>query len=255
MAGFRAWLKLGYCVSRGERAIRIWVPIPPSRQQIAEWEHAGSDGDPRPRTRFKLGPVFDRGQVSPLPPPAEPAKLDPPLREVTGTELAPVLPLLMGLAGEVGSVVEFEAIGGQRHGYYEIESRRIAIRDDMPANAQAKTLIHELAHALLRAEPASEDPELGRAEEELVVESVIFSSCQVEQLGAAGFRFGNSCHRRRSSGVRFARTRPVLSSRSRTTREVGSSCLSARCGSGRLIVAPCGCVFDGAGSHRAGPES
>src|SRR3954452_21588142 len=28
VAGFRMWLKLGYCVRRGERALRIWVPYP-----------------------------------------------------------------------------------------------------------------------------------------------------------------------------------------------------------------------------------
>ena len=26
VAGFRAWLSLGYCVRKGERAIRIWAP-------------------------------------------------------------------------------------------------------------------------------------------------------------------------------------------------------------------------------------
>lgn len=30
VAGFRAWLRLGYCVRKGSRAIRIWAPIPPS---------------------------------------------------------------------------------------------------------------------------------------------------------------------------------------------------------------------------------
>jgi antirestriction protein ArdC len=187
VAGFRAWLKLGYCVSRGERAIRIWVPIPPSRKQITEWEQAGAESERRPRTRFKLGPVFDRRQVAPLPSPANPVQLDPPLREVTGAELAPVIPLLVGLAGEIGSEVKFEAIGGQRRGYYEIESRRIAVRTHMPANAQVKTLVHELAHALLRAEPGSEDPELGRAEEELVVESVAYTVCGALGLDTAGY--------------------------------------------------------------------
>src|SRR3954451_14577476 len=38
VAGFRAWLKLGYCVRRGESALRIWVPIPPSSSAIEEWE-------------------------------------------------------------------------------------------------------------------------------------------------------------------------------------------------------------------------
>jgi hypothetical protein len=187
VAGFRAWLKLGYCVNRGERAIRIWVPLPPSRKQVKAWEQAGSDQSERPRTRFKLGPVFDRGQVGPLPPPAEPVALDPPVRELTGEDLAPVLPLLVELGREIGSAVEFEAIGGQRRGYYEVQSRRIAVREDMAPNAQAKTLIHELAHALLRAEPGDEDPALERAEEELVVESVAYTVCGALGLDTAGY--------------------------------------------------------------------
>src|SRR5437879_536157 len=28
VAGFRAWLDLGYSVRKGERAIRVWAPIP-----------------------------------------------------------------------------------------------------------------------------------------------------------------------------------------------------------------------------------
>src|SRR4051794_13849820 len=34
VAGFRARIKLGYCVRRGERALRIWVPIPPSKAAL-----------------------------------------------------------------------------------------------------------------------------------------------------------------------------------------------------------------------------
>jgi hypothetical protein len=60
VAGFRAWLKLGYCVRRGETAIRIWAPCPPSRKQLEQWKHNGADPDQRPRTFFKLAAVFDR---------------------------------------------------------------------------------------------------------------------------------------------------------------------------------------------------
>src|SRR5277367_3357789 len=119
VAGFRAWLNLGYCVRRGEKAIRIWVPIPPSRKQLETWARAGSDPAERPKTYFKLGPVFDREQVQELPPPATPAPLDPPIREVTGEDLAPALTHLIELAREIGSVGEFEAIPGQCRGYYE----------------------------------------------------------------------------------------------------------------------------------------
>jgi antirestriction protein ArdC len=187
VAGFRAWLNLGYCVQRGERAIRIWVPIPPSRKQLERWEQSGADPAERPNTYFKLGPVFDREQVQQLPPPATPATLDPPVREVTGEDLAPVLPHLIELGLQIGSIVEFEAIPGQRRGYYEVESRRIAIGEDMPANAQVKTLVHELAHALLRAEPSEDDPALEQAAEELVVESVAYTVCGALGLDSAGY--------------------------------------------------------------------
>src|SRR4051812_24084948 len=71
VAGFRKWLQLGYAVRRGETAIRIWMPMPPTKKALAAWEAAGSIPEERPRTRFRLGPVFDRSQVDPLPAPAE----------------------------------------------------------------------------------------------------------------------------------------------------------------------------------------
>jgi hypothetical protein len=51
---------LGYCVSRGETAIRIWAPCPPSSKQLERWKQNGADPDQRPRTFFKLTAVFDR---------------------------------------------------------------------------------------------------------------------------------------------------------------------------------------------------
>jgi hypothetical protein len=187
VAGFRAWLKLGYAVQRGEKALHIWVPMSPSRKQIERWEQQGSDLTQKPRTYFKLGPVFDRSQVGPLPPPATPVPLDPPLREITGDDLAPAIPELLALAAEIGSLVEFETIPGPRHGYYELKSRRIVIDQDMAVNAQVKTLIHELAHALLRAEPSADDPLLEHAAEELVVESVAYTVCGVLGLDSSGY--------------------------------------------------------------------
>jgi antirestriction protein ArdC len=187
VAGFRAWLKLGYAVHRGQKAIHIWVPVPPSRKRVEQWVQAGSNPNEKPRTYFKLGPVFDREQVQPLPPPACPVPLDPPVAQITGDDLAPVLPRLIELARQIGSHVVFEAMSGQRRGYYELESRQIAVRQDISTNAQVKTLIHELAHALLRAEPDEDDPALERAAEELVVESVAFTVCGSLGLDTSGY--------------------------------------------------------------------
>jgi antirestriction protein ArdC len=175
VAGFRAWLKLGYAVRRGERAIKIWAPCQPARKQIERWRQHGADPEQRPRTYFKLAPVFAQDQVAPLPPPAEPAPLDPPIHDVTGDKLADAIPKLDALATEIGCTVHEEPMTGGCHGYYEIDTGRIAIDAGLSANGKVKTRVHELAHALIRRECQDADPVLDRASEELVVESVAFT--------------------------------------------------------------------------------
>jgi hypothetical protein len=59
VAGFRAWLELGYCVRKGERAIRIMAPM-----AVKDREPDGPDlqvveGEPRPRVVFRAVSVFD----------------------------------------------------------------------------------------------------------------------------------------------------------------------------------------------------
>jgi hypothetical protein len=188
VAGFRAWLKLGYCVRKrpvdvpeAEWAIRIWAPCPPSRRQLERWERAGADPSERPRAFFRLVPVFSQDQVQPLPPPAVPAPLDPPIRTVDGDELAAVIPSLVGLAGQIGSSVAFESIAGAGHRHYEPATRRIVVDDRLCANQRVKTLCHELAHALVRHDRHPDDPRLDYAGEELVAESVAYTC-----LGAVG---------------------------------------------------------------------
>src|SRR5665213_2980173 len=70
VAGFRAWLELGYAVRKGEKAIKIWMPIPPSKKQLEARREGNDEAAERPRMLFKLGSVFDRSQVAELPPPA-----------------------------------------------------------------------------------------------------------------------------------------------------------------------------------------
>jgi antirestriction protein ArdC len=183
VAGFRKWLELGYAVNRGERALKIWAPCPPSRKQLARWERDGADPDQRPRTYFKLVPVFAQDQVSPLPPPAEPTPLEPPIHDLEGEDLADVIPSLDALALEIGCAIEEETIAGSAHGYYEIDTGRIAIDVELSANAKVKTRCHELAHALIRRDREDGDPELDQASEELVAESVAFTC-----VGALGIR-------------------------------------------------------------------
>lgn len=187
VAGFRAWLKLGYCVRRGETALRIWVPVPPSKKTLEAWKAAGADPRGKPRTHFKLGPVFDRSQVQELPTPAQPVPLDPPIRDIDGGDLAWTWPLLVGLAREIGSEVIVEAIPRGAGGFYVPETRSISVNEANTVNHQVKTLVHELGHALLRAEVDVDDSPFSYSEEELVVESVAFTVCGSIGLDTSGY--------------------------------------------------------------------
>jgi hypothetical protein len=175
VAGFKAWLKLGYCVRRGERAvIRIWMPIPPTNKQLEKWQAAGGDPAEKPRTRYKLGPVWDRSQVEPLPPPAQPAPLDPPIAEPDGDTLGWTLSELTALVAELGCTLIYEDHPAGRGGSFTASTKQISINRANAVNHQVKTLIHELAQALIhRTDP--DGPELSYAEEEIVVESIAFS--------------------------------------------------------------------------------
>jgi antirestriction protein ArdC len=175
VAGFKTWLTLGYCVRKGEKAIRIWAPCPPSAKKIAAWKAAGANPDDQPRTYFRLTNVFGDDQVTELPPPAEPQPIACPIRHIEGEELADSLPTLKRFAASIGSTISLEPIAGGASGYYEPATKRIVIDSTLPVNQQVSVTLHELAHALVRTDHQDDDPKLDYASEELVVESVAFT--------------------------------------------------------------------------------
>lgn len=61
VAGFRTWLKLGRCVRKGEKALRILAPV-----SVKERDAAGEETGKR-RVFFKTAFVFELSQTEPLP--------------------------------------------------------------------------------------------------------------------------------------------------------------------------------------------
>lgn len=187
VAGFRRWLTLGYCIRKGEKAIRIWAPCPPSRKQVARWREAGADPEQQPRTWFRLVPVFNRSQVEPLPEfDGERVELDPPVVPVTGDSLAPLIEPLVVFAATFDSRVDFASIPGSATGSFSPSTRVITVDGPCP-NGRVKTLLHELSHLLVRCERAEEDPELSYGEEEAVVECVAFCVCSALGFDTSGY--------------------------------------------------------------------
>jgi antirestriction protein ArdC len=179
VAGFKAWLKLGYAVRRGEHGILIWAPCRPSRRKIREWEATGADPKERPRTFFRLATVFDRSQVDALPDfPGGAAPLEPPREPVEGDSLAWLFEPLCDFGELIGSPVRIE--GGAAVGSYDTKDRRIRVNPvglGFSANAQIATTIHEEAHALVRLDREDDDPKLTYGEEEVIVECVAMAVC------------------------------------------------------------------------------
>ena len=179
VAGFRAWLKLGYCVQKGERAIKIWAPCQPSRKQLQAWRDAGADPQQRPPTHWRLASVFAQDQIAELPPPAVPAPMEPRMVATKGDSHADLFAELVTLAGEIGYAVEV-CDTGRAEGTCRRDHKLITVADRLEPNGRLAAGIHEVAHALVGVDELA--PDLTYAEEELVVESVAYCVCQTVGL-------------------------------------------------------------------------
>jgi hypothetical protein len=148
VAGFRAWLKFGYCVRKGEKAIRIVAPMPIKSRDAGAGADADTGGsDEKARVLFKGVSVFDRSQVAPIDG-MDQAPLEPPCEPLTGSSHAHLLEPLQTFTESLGFTVTFESIPGATGGWCDQKARRIVVDADQPANAQLRILTHETIHAL-----------------------------------------------------------------------------------------------------------
>lgn len=160
VAGFRAWLKLGYCARKGEKAIRIVAPMP-----IKQRETETADGDEETRVLFKAVSVFDRSQLAPIDGMPQ-APLEPPRKPLTGDSHAHLLRPMRAFAESLGFTISFESIPGPTGGWCDQKARRIVVDSCQPANAQLRILIHETIHGL-----GVGYAEYGRARAEVIVDT------------------------------------------------------------------------------------
>ena len=142
VAGFKGWLRLGYCVTCGQKAIHINAPMPIKRR-----DHDTDEPTDEIITLFKTVPVFAQDQVAALPD-VEPTPLEAPSQPLTGDSHAHLIAPTIAFAGSLGYTVSFEAITGSAGGWCDTKAKRIVIDADGPANARLRTLVHETIHAL-----------------------------------------------------------------------------------------------------------
>jgi antirestriction protein ArdC len=172
VAGFHTWRRLGRQVRRGEHA--IWILAPVTRRVDAD---DASEQSTRVVAGFRPVPVFAEDQTDGDPLPEVCARLggDDPRGAYAG---------LLQVASLLGFTVEDHAFDGETNGDCSHALRRIRIEVTLAPAHRAKTLAHELAHALLHADASD------RALAELEAESVAFIVCDALGLDAGTWTFG-----------------------------------------------------------------
>lgn len=175
VAGFRAWLDLGYCVRKGENAIRILAPM-----AIKDRDAVSSEASDKTRVAFRAVSVFDRTQVAPLQG-AQQAPLQAPREPLSGDSHVSLLESLLDLAGSLGYTVAFEATPAGVGGWCDFKAKRIVVDESVAANAQVRTLIHEIAHAL-----GIDYERYSREQAEVIVDTVTFIVCAGVGLAVDG---------------------------------------------------------------------
>ena len=142
VAGFKAWLQLGYCVRKGEKAIRIIAPMPIKQHDRTSGEETGET-----ITLFKGVSVFDAQQVQRLPS-GQPTPLEPPSQPLTGDSHAHLIAPAVTFAESLGYTVSFESIPGSAGGWCDSKHNKIVVDSDVAPNARLRSLVHEAIHAL-----------------------------------------------------------------------------------------------------------
>ena len=166
VAGFKAWLRLGYVVRKGERAVAIIAPVP-----IKDRDKSTSEETDKARLLFKTVFVFDRAQVDAIEG-REQAPLGPPCKPLTGDSHAHLLASIRTFTESLGFSVSFESIPGETGGWCDQKTRRIVVDAGVPANAQLRILVHETVHAL-----GVGYAEYGRERAEVIVDTVTAIAC------------------------------------------------------------------------------
>lgn len=153
VAGFRAWLKLGRYVRKGEKGIAILAPMP--------WKRTDEESDEiATGVNFKVVHVFDVSQTEGEDLPALAATLAGDADEL-------VAGLYAVASGEGLSISrEAESIGAM--GYYVRSRKAIWLSPEIDSSAQlAQTLAHELGHHFA-------DEDCTRAVGELIADSAAY---------------------------------------------------------------------------------
>ncbi|MBR2760901.1 MAG: ImmA/IrrE family metallo-endopeptidase [Solobacterium sp.] len=175
VAGYHAWRRnFSRHVKKGERGIRILAPVGYRNKDPFTGEESMKIG-------FRMTTVFDISQTEGKPLPSFEI---PRLRENIDDfeEVMKVLRLVSPVP------VVFLRLNPSVHGYYSRREKKIVLNETMGESQTVKTLIHEIAHALVH-DNEEETEEKDPAVREIEAESIAYSVCRYYGLDTSEFSF------------------------------------------------------------------
>ncbi len=184
LLGYASWNKLGRQVRSGERSVAILAPVTARRRNgdpddAPPAPHPRGEAEPRAVRGWRVAHVFDIAQTD-------------------GPDLSATRPALLDGAvapGLYADLSERVAAAGYTvtardvapaNGVTDHRDRVVAVRPDLPARQQVKTLAHELAHVLLHA-PDTRPDAMTRARAEVEAESVAYVVTAAHGLAAEDY--------------------------------------------------------------------
>lgn len=153
VCGFHGWLSLGRHVRKGEHGLKILAPVTVRRQ---ETESADPEDEPQTVTRFRIVTVFDISQTDGDPLPEHPCQA-----LTTDSERGRWLyNRLLNIAKAEGIEVSDRTTLTHANGVFVPGANLIGLKMGLSDDHKAKTLCHELAHALLHGVTGKPQPEM-----------------------------------------------------------------------------------------------
>lgn len=186
VASFQTWKKLGRQVTKGEKGIKVLVPIPYKYEKEIDTNQLDSNGNHIKETKelsgtsFRVGNVFDISQTAGKKLP----KLSTDLKE-NSLEIEQAID---AIARTSKVPIHFDSdMTPDKKGYYHIKDKKIVINDNMSDTQTFKTLIHEIAHSKIHAKDMDK---YNSHEREVQAESIAYVVCNKYGIDTSEYSFG-----------------------------------------------------------------
>lgn len=195
VAGYSDWKnKFHRQVLKGEKAIKIIAPAPYKKEIVKEVQDKLTGETVYEKTEqvipaYKAVSVFDISQTE-----------GEELPSIGVNELTGDVDGYDNLIDTIKSIspvpVQYEDISSGAKGFYVSGAKKIVIRNGLEQIQEIKTLIHEIAHALLHDKEGSlvdgvtQDTGWNRKTKEVQAESVAYTVCQHLGIDTSDYSFG-----------------------------------------------------------------